>query len=350
MSMEEKSEIYKSILTDIKEIINSGRNAAYSAANSIAIMTYWNIGKRIVQEEQQGQARAEYGKQLTKILSKDLSEEFGGSYSQRNLEYYRKFYMLFKGLEILNTRVQNLTWSHFRFLLRVPDENARLWYMNEAVKENWSSRTLDRNIGSQYYYRLLQSPNKEAVKKEMLAKTATLQNSNELIKNPIIAEFLGFKAEDAYLESELESSIISHIRDFLMELGRGFAFVARQQHIITDTQDYYIDLVFYNIELKCYVLIDLKTGTVTHQDVGQIDMYVRMYDELKCKDGDNPTIGILLCAETSEDIARYSVLHDNNRLFMSKYLTVMPTQEQLKLEIEKQKAIFFAQHPELEQS
>ena len=220
--------------------------------------------------------------------------------------------------------------------------------MNEAVRENWSSRTLDRNIGTQYYYRLLQSPKKELIIQEMLQKTSSLQNPNELIKNPVIAEFLGYKTEDAFLESELESSIISHIRDFLMELGRGFAFVARQQHIVTDTQDYYIDLVFYNIELKCYVLIDLKTGTVTHQDVGQIDMYVRMYDDIKCKEGDNPTIGILLCSETSEDIARYSVLRDNNRLFMSKYLTVLPTKDQLKKEIEKQKSIFYAQHPELE--
>lgn len=220
--------------------------------------------------------------------------------------------------------------------------------MNEAVRENWSSRTLDRNIGTQYYYRLLQSPKKELIIQEMLQKTSSLQNPNELIKNPVIAEFLGYKTEDAFLESELESSIISHIRDFLMELGRGFAFVARQQHIVTDTQDYYIDLVFYNIELKCYVLIDLKTGTVTHQDVGQIDMYVRMYDDLKCKEGDNPTIGILLCSETSEDIARYSVLRDNNRLFISKYLTVLPTKDQLKKEIEKQKSIFYAQHPELE--
>ncbi len=340
--------IYQSVLDDIKKIINSGQNAAYSTTNSIAIMTYWNIGKRIADDEQHGEVRAEYGKQLTKRLSKDLSEEFGNSYSQRNLEYYRKFYLLFNDLEILNACVQNLNWTHFRSLLRVTDENARNWYMNEAVKGNWSSRTLDRNIGSQYYYRLLKAPDKEQVKLEMVNKTAALQNTNELIKNPIIAEFLGFKAEDAYLESKLESAIITHIRDFLMELGRGFAFVARQQHIITDTQDYYIDLVFYNIELKCYVLIDLKTGTVTHQDVGQIDMYVRMYDELKCKSGNNPTIGILLCAETSKDIARYSVLHDNDRLFMAKYMTVMPTQEQLKLEIEKQKAIFYAQHPEFE--
>ena len=251
-------------------------------------------------------------------------------------------------IQIVNACVHNLTWTHYRSLLRVDDEEARIWYMNEAVRENWSSRTLDRNIGTQYYYRLLQSPKKELIIQEMLQKTSSLQNPNELIKNPVIAEFLGYKTEDAFLESELESSIISHIRDFLMELGRGFAFVARQQHIVTDTQDYYIDLVFYNIELKCYVLIDLKTGTVTHQDVGQIDMYVRMYDDIKCKEGDNPTIGILLCSETSEDIARYSVLRDNNRLFMSKYLTVLPTKDQLKKEIEKQKSIFYAQHPELE--
>ena len=339
---------YNSILEDIRKIINSGRNSAYAAVNSIGILTYWNIGKRIVENEQQGENRAEYGKKLTKVLAEQLSKEFGNTYSQRNLEYYRKFYLVFNDIEILNACVQNLTWTHFRSLLRVDDDNARIWYMNEAVKENWSSRALDRNIGTQYYYRLLKSPKKEPVIREMVEKTSMLQNPNELIKNPIIAEFLGFKAEDAYLESELEKAIISHIRDFLMELGRGFAFVARQQHIVTDTKDYYIDLVFYNIELKCYVLIDLKTGTVTHQDVGQIDMYVRMYDELKRKDGDNPTIGILLCSETSEDIARYSVLHDNDRLFMSKYLTVMPTEEQLRTEIEKQKAIFYAQHPEVE--
>lgn len=347
--MEYEINSYQNILGDIRSIINSGRNSAYAAANSIGIMTYWNIGKRIVENEQEGEIRAEYGKKLTKILAEDLSKEFGNSYSQRNLEYYRKFYMLFDDLNILNACVQNLNWTHFRSLLRVSDENARIWYLNEAVKENWSSRTLDRNIGTQYYDRLLKSPQKELIIQEMLDKTAPLQSTNELIKNPIIAEFLGFKAEDAFLESELENSIITHIRDFLMELGRGFAFVARQQHIVTDTQDYYIDLVFYNIELKCYVLIDLKTGTVSHQDVGQIDMYVRMYDELKRKEGDNPTIGILLCSETSEDIARYSVLHDNDRLFMAKYMTVMPTQEQLRMEIEKQKAVFYAQHPELEQ-
>ena len=241
-------------------------------------------------------------------------------------------------------------WTHLRCLLRVPDENARIWYLNETAKESWSSRTLDRNISTQYYYRLLQAPKKEAVIAEMQDKTKTYQKSGmELIKSPVVAEFLGFKNEDTFLESDLEAAILSHIRDFLMEMGRGFAFVSRQQHIITETEDYYIDLVFYNIELKCYVLIDLKMGKITHQDVGQIDMYVKMYDDLKCKDGDNPTIGILLCAETDEDIARYSVLHDNERLFMSKYLTYLPSKEQLRTEIERQKEIFYMQHPKLQE-
>ena len=265
------------------------------------------------------------------------------------MQYFRKFYFAFPDVQIVNACVHNLNWTHFRCLLRVTDESARLWYMNEASKEGWSSRTLDRNIGTQYYYRLLQSPKKENVIAEMKEKTKESQkNKFELLKNPIIAEFLGFKNEDSYLENDLESAILTHIRDFLMEMGKGFAFVARQQHIVTETQDYFIDLVFYNIELKCYVLIDLKMGKITHQDVGQIDMYVRMYDELKCQEGDNPTLGILLCSETDEDIARYSVLHDNDRLFMSKYLTYLPTKERLRAEIEQQKEIFYMQHPRLQ--
>ena len=214
------------------------------------------------------------GKRLISILSDELTKEFGSNYSGRSLRYYRKFYLCFPDFEIWNTRVPNLNWSHFRALLRVPDEDARVWYMNEAANENWSVRTLDRNIGTQYYYRLLHSPKKEAVIAEMKEKTAAEpKHQFELLKSPIVAEFLGFRTEDSFAESDLESAILSHIRDFLMEMGKGFAFVARQQHIVTDTEDYYIDLVFYNIELKCYVLIDLKMGTITHQDVGQIDMY-----------------------------------------------------------------------------
>lgn len=347
--MENDLTTYQSLITDIKDIISSGRKNAYNAASKAMVMTYWHIGKRIIEQEQDGKERAEYGKALIETLADELTKEYGTSYSKRNLQYFRKFYLAFPDEQIVNACVHNLNWTHFRSLLRVQDEDARVWYMKEAASESWSSRTLDRNIGTQYYYRLLQSPKKKAVIEEMKQKTSAYQkNTFELLKSPVIAEFLGFKNEDTYLESDLESAILSHIRDFLMEMGKGFAFVARQQHIITETEDYYIDLVFYNIELKCYVLIDLKMGRITHQDVGQIDMYVRMYDELKCKAGDNPTIGILLCAETDEDIARYSVLHDNDRLFMSKYMTYLPTKEQLKVEIERQKEIFYMQHPALQ--
>lgn len=348
--MENNLTAYQTVITDIKDIISLGREHAYHATNKAMVLTYWNVGKRIVEQEQNGKERAEYGKQLIVFLSKELTKEFGATYSKRNLQYFRKFYLAFPDEQIVNACVHNLNWTHFRSLLRVADENARVWYMKEAASEGWSSRTLDRNIGTQYYYRLLQSPKKEAVIDEMKQKTSEYQKDKfELLKSPIVAEFLGFKNEDTYLESDLESAILSHIRDFLMEMGKGFAFVARQQHIVTDMEDYYIDLVFYNIELKCYVLIDLKMGAITHQDVGQIDMYVRMYDELKCKEGDNPTLGILLCGETSEDIARYSVLHDNDRLFMSKYLTYLPTKEQLKAEIERQKEIFYMQHSVLQE-
>ena len=342
--------LYQSIISDIRDIITAGRDSAYSAASAAMVMTYWSIGKRIVEQEQSGEERAEYGKRLISALSDELTKEFGKGFSERNLRNFRKFYTLFPDDKIWQTRLPNLTWSHFSCLLRVADENARIWYLNEAAEENWSARTLDRNIGTQYYYRLLQAPKKEAVIAEMQDKTKAYQKSGmDLIKSPVVAEFLGFKNEDTFLESDLEAAILSHIRDFLMEMGRGFAFVSRQQHIITETEDYYIDLVFYNIELKCYVLIDLKMGKITHQDVGQIDMYVKMYDDLKCKDGDNPTIGILLCAETDEDIARYSVLHDNERLFMSKYLTYLPSKEQLRREIERQKEIFYMQHPKLQE-
>ncbi len=338
---------YHSLVRDLEILISSGRKSAYQSVSTAMIELYWNIGRRIVEEDQSGEERAEYGTALLKNLSADLTAEFGAGFSARNLRNYRQFYIMFPDHEIWHACVPNLTWTHFRSLLRVNDEEARIWYLREASEEGWSSRTLDRNISTQYYYRLLKSPQKDAVIAEMKHLTEPYQKASyELIKSPVIAEFLGFKNEDSYLETDLESAILSHIRDFLMEMGRGFAFVARQQHVVTETADYYIDLVFYNIELKCYVLVDLKMGKITHQDVGQIDMYVRMYDDLKRKGGDNPTIGILLCSETDEDIARYSVLHDNDRLFMSKYLTYLPSKEQLKLEVEKQKAVFYAQHPE----
>lgn len=332
--------VNENFIGSIKSIIDAGRRSAYNAVNSVIVQTYWQIGKRIVEEEQHGLGRAEYGKFLIETLSQELTKEYGTGFSVRSLQYYRKFYLFFQDVTILQACVRNLTWSHFRMLLRVEDEKARLWYMNEAMKSGWSYRTLDRNIATQYYYRLLQAPNKDAVIVEMQNKTKALRSEFEVFKSPVVAEFLGFAVNTDFSENDLEKAILSHIRDFLMELGRGFAFVARQQHIVTDTDDYYIDLVFYNTELHCYVLIDLKMGKVTHQDVGQMDMYVRMYDELKRCEGDNPTLGIILCAETSEDIARYSVLHDSKQLYMSKYLTYLPSEEELRREIEREKEIF----------
>lgn len=226
-------------------------------------------------------------------------------------------------------------------MLRVKDEDARYWYLREASREMWSTRTLDRNISSQYYYRLLQAPDPEVVKQEMMSLTPSSTSTvSELIKSPIIAEFLQLSPSFSYTEAEIETAILEHLQKFIMEMGRGFAFVERQKHISTDAGDYYIDLVFYNYILKCFFLVDLKTSRITHQDVGQMDMYVRMYDDLFRPEGDNPTISLLLCSETSADIARYSVLHENPQLFASKYLAYLPTEEQLRHEIEQQKEIF----------
>lgn len=332
------------LVDDVKLIVEHGLREAYRSVNSISIMTYWHVGKRIVEEEQHGSSRAEYGTYLIKGLATIFQPLYGTAYSLRNLQYMRQFYLSFKDLEIVNTRVHNLSWSHYRMLLRVPDENARYWYLREASQEMWSVRTLSRNIGSQYYYRLLQSPKKDKVIAEMQELTRPLQQGkDDIVKNPVVAEFLGLENID-YSESDLEQAIINHLQKFIMEMGRGFAYMGRQQLIRTDTQDYYIDLVFYNVVLKCYVLIDLKVGVITHQDVGQMDMYVRMYDELKRTEGDNPTIGIVLCSETSKDIARYSILKGNEQLFAAKYLPMLPTEEMLRREIEQQKEIFYLQH------
>ena len=354
--MEEKKNLIKTqdnsmlptaLVDDVKLIVERGLHEAYRSVNTVSILTYWNVGRRIVEEEQHGSSRAEYGKQVLKDLAQVLVPLYGSSYSERNLYSMRQFFLYFKDLEILNSRVQNLSWTHYRMLLRVPDENARYWYLREASQEMWSVRTLSRNIGSQYYYRLLQSPKKDKVIAEMQELTKPLQQGkDDIVKNPVVAEFLGLENTD-YSESDLEQAIINHLQKFIMEMGRGFAYMGRQQLIRTDTQDYYIDLVFYNVVLKCYVLFDLKVGVITHQDVGQMDMYVRMYDELKRTEGDNPTIGIVLCSETSKDIARYSILKGNEQLFAAKYLPMLPTDEVLRREIEQQKEIFYLQHGEL---
>lgn len=324
------------LYSDVCTIIEHGRQQAYAAINQSMIETYWHIGRRIVEEEQNGEHRAEYGERIIENLSKQLTLRYGKGFSKRYLAYFRKFYLTINDIQILQTCLQNLTWSHIFKALRAEDTTAVRWYLETASKEMWSVRTLDRNISTQYYERHYTLPTLPTEKQE--------PNKFELLKSPIVAEFLGFKQDNTFSEEELETAIINHLQEFLMELGRGFAFMGRQQLVRTDTQDYYIDLVFYNVVLKCYVLIDLKIGTITHQDVGQMDMYVRMYDELNRTEGDNPTIGIVLCSETSKDIARYSILKGNEQLFAAKYKTYLPTEEQLRTEIERQKEIYKLQH------
>lgn len=370
-------------VSDLKAIVYTAKAKAYQAVDIYNVASNWLVGRRIVEQEQHGKTRAQYGKHVIEIASHALTEEFGKGYSVANLKSFRKFYLNFKYLQIGQTSsaqsadrpakkgqtpsdlsesvIQqtasaelelsrilpaNLSWSHYERLMRIDDEDERDWYMCEAAYEGWSVRTLNRNIGSQYYHRLLQTPESKRgeVIDEMHRLTADYQKDrHQFMRNPVVAEFLGFTPDAAYSESNLETAIIDHLQKFIMELGKGYAFVARQQRIKTDMGEYYIDLVFYNYILKCFLLIDLKTSPITHQDLGQMDMYIRMYDELKCTEGDNPTIGLLLCSETSKDLARYSILKDSKQIYAAKYLTYLPTKEQLAAEINKQKEIFALQ-------
>ena len=342
----EYNKLQAQFIDEIKQIVQQARKQAYSAINSAMVEAYWKLGKRIVEEEQQGQVRADYGKQLLKSLSKVLTEEFGKGFSVGSLYYYRQFYLTFP--EIFATPWRILSWSHYKRLMQVSDAKARVWYLKEAAEQMWSYRTLDRNIGSQYYHRLLLSQHKDVVEKEMKTLTRSYQEDNlEFIKNPTVAEFIGLSPNSDFTETDLESAIIGNLQRFLLELGKGFSFVARQKLVRTEKRDYFIGLVFYNYLLKCFVLVDLKTTPITHQDVGQMDMYVRIYDERVRGESDNPTIGIVLCSETDEDIARYSVLHDNERLFASKYMLYMPTEKELRDEINRQKEFYRLQHLEI---
>ena len=358
-------------ISDIKAIVYTAKQKAYQAADIYQVVSNWLVGRRIVEQEQHGQERAQYGKHIVELASEALTAEFGKGYSVVNIKSFRKFYLTFNNLligqtpsaqsgndltikgqsvsaelELAKMLPSNLSWSHYERLMRIKNEDERDWYMREAAGESWSVRTLNRNIGSQYYHRLLQTPESKRgeVVDEMQRLTADYQKDrHKFLRNPVVAEFLGFSQDAAYSETNLESAIIDHLQKFILELGKGFAFVARQQRIKTDIGEYYIDLVFYNYILKCFLLIDLKTSRITHEDIGQMDMYIRMYDELKCSEGDNPTIGLLLCSETSKDLARYSILKDSKQLYAAKYLTYLPTKEELTAEIEHQKEIFALQ-------
>lgn len=338
----------KDVLSDVKYIIDASQKQAYQAVNTALVLRNWYIGKRIYEEELNGENRAEYGAEVIKKLSKELQKEYGKGYTKSNLYNFYLFYKMYPNIfQSVIGKFNLLSWTHYLTLLQVKDEVVRNWYEQEAYNESWSVRTLQRNISSQYYHRLLQSQIKEPVIQEMKEINKFNQiDKLEFIKNPMIIEFLGLSSDPSYTESELESSILSNLQKFLMELGKGYAFVARQQHIHTEKQDYYIDLVLYNYILKCFVLLDLKTSKITHQDVGQMDMYIRMYDELKRNEDDNPTLGIILCSDTDEDIARYSIMHGNEQLFASKYKLYLPTEEELRSEIEMQKQMFYLKQEE----
>lgn len=336
------------ITADACAIIESCQRSAYQAINIALVQRNWLLGRRI-SNELLGREDS-YGKKVIKKLSEALRLEYGNSFSARNLYSYVQFYNLFPDiLNSLSSQSPMVSWTHYRALLRVTDKNARDWYLSEAIANSWSVRTLERNISTQYYYRMLKTPDPEAVKTEMESLTKDYQNDRlEFIKNPVVAEFLGLSPNTKYLESDLETAIIDNLQNFLLELGRGFAFVARQKHVRTECSDYYIDLVFYNFELDCFVLVDLKTGRLEHQDVGQMDMYVRMYDDMALPRGKNPTLGIILCSETDQDVVHYSVLNDKDQLFTAKYLLHLPTQKELRDEIEAQKAIYYSEHPDEE--
>ena len=326
-------------INEVKEILKSARQKAYTAVNSAMVEAYWKIGRRIVEEEQSGRERAEYGKEIIKNLSKELTEEFGKGFGERNIRNIRQFYVLFSDYEKWKSLISKLTWTHIQKVLRVSDEKARIFYLTEAAENMWSVRTLDRNISTLYYNRIIASIDKKIVENEMKDKTKKLQ-AKEFIKNPVVLEFLDLPTSMSYTENELEKALIDDIQKFMMELGKGFAFVERQQHIRTENSDFYIDLVFYNYILKCFIIVELKTEKLTHQDIGQLDMYVRMYDDLKKQENDNPTIGLLLCTETDGTIIKYSVLNDNKNLFASKYVNYLPSEEELINEIERQKVLF----------
>ena len=366
------------LVNDLRSIVSKARSKAFAAVNYSLVERNWRIGQRIVEQEQNGASRAEYGKHVIEIASAALTKEFGKGFSETNIMNFKKFYLKFKELTIPQTvseefkkqkqqtlsdefsllpqkgqtqsaqfELRLLPWSHYERLIRVEDKKAREWYAKEAFNEGWSYRTLNRNINTLYYERLLMSKKKQPVVNEMQDKTKAYQQDKlEYIKSPVVLEFLGLPEDTSLAESKLETAIINNLEKFLMEMGKGYALVARQQQIRTEENDYYIDLVFYNYLIKSFILVDLKVNRITYQDVGQMDMYLQMYDKMKKGPDDNPTIGIILCTETDSDVARYSTLAKNDQMFAAKYKLYLPDKEDLRREIERQKELYLMAHPE----
>ena len=323
-----QTQLTENYIEDIRTILKRAREYTYRTINNIMVQAYWLIGERIVRQEQNGKERADYGKQIITTLSKELSKDFGTGFSAANLRNMRQFYRSFPDFEICYTLCSELSWSHNRLIMRVDDSKARMFYLKEAIENHWSTRQLERNIHSFYYQRTLSS-------QSLIVEPSETTLPEDIVKDPYVLEFIGLPAIHARDEKGLEKELLDHFQQFMLELGKGFSFIGRQYRVSTETSHFYIDLVFYNYILKCFVLIDLKDTKLQHKDIGQMDMYVRMFDDLMRREGDNPTVGILLCAERDETIVKYSVANGSHQLFVSKYLPYMPTEEEIRRQIER---------------
>jgi len=335
--MSEISKTENTFYSEISELLKQARSVAYKAVNTVMVQTYWQIGKRIVEQEQKGENRANYGDYLITNLSRYLSDTLGKGFSEANLKNTRQFYLVFPEFDQFATQcVANLSWTNIRLIMRLESKVEREYYIKEASEQNWSSRLLERHIKTGYYHRLLSSQQKNVA---TVISDADKYQPVDFIKDPYVTEFLDVPEDLKGKETLLETALINNMQKFLLELGKGFSFVDRQMRISSETSHFYVDLVFYNYYLKCFVIIDLKTTKLTHADIGQMDMYVRMFDALKRVEGDNPTIGIILCAEKDETIVKYSILKENRQLFATKYQTVLPTEDELAEMISKGRLI-----------
>ncbi len=329
---------FRPLLHSLRGLIQQARQQILRTADVVQVQTCWEIGRHIVEFEQGGAGRAEYGKRLLPTLAETLTAEFGKGFDTTNLRHMRGFFVAFP---IRDAVRRELSWTHYRTLLRVENDEARRWYMNETANQGWTTRALERQIGTLYYERLLASSDRGAVEEEATTNLASLlQSPREFVRDPVMLEFLGLPGTGKLLEADLEQALLDNLQAFLLELGKGFAFVARQLRIATESKDFYIDMIFYNYLLKCFVLFDLKSGELSHQDIGQMDMYVRMVDDLKRAPDDNPTVGIILCTHKDASVVRYSVLHENEHLFASKYKLVLPSEEELRAELDRERASF----------
>ena len=329
-----RGSIERNLYQNIKIVLDTARTKAYTAVNFAMVEAYWHIGK-LINESIGNDERAEYGTGVIQNLSKRLTKDFGKGFDKTNLGRMRQFYLQFPIVDALR---QQLSWTHYRLILKVENEAARQFYLDECVKSNWSTRQLERQIDCFFYERILSSKNKKIISKEALTKEPDI-SSMDIIKDPYVLEFLGLSHNQDFFENDLENALITHIQKFLLELGRGFTFEARQKRISFDDEHFYIDLVFYNYILRCFVLIDLKAGKLTHQDLGQMQMYVNYYTRELRNEGDNPPIGILLCADKSESVVKYTLSEENTQIFASKYKLFLPTEEEFRQTIEFEKKL-----------